>query len=152
MTAREEMDLLLRIASQVAQKMLESGGLRHFGTILGSKRDVQVLMPKSVKENVSLEELVSYWRREIGTAAAKAEWRVVACCTFAAELRDDNSFGGSALVIHIEHCDKRTEAEDVAYKYQGSRGSKIILGETSRAGAKRWLMDSATADQFEQRV
>ena len=152
MTARDEIDLLLRVTSQVAQKMLESGGLMHFGTVLGSKRDVQVLMPKSMKANVVWEELVSYWKREIGAAAAKAEWRAIACCTFATELLDDNSLSGPALVVHIEHFDTKTGAEDVAYKYQGSREGKIALGETTRASAKRWLIENTLSSQIERRI
>ena len=148
MTSRDEIDLLLRVTSQVAQTMLESGSLMHFGTVLGSRRDVQVLMPKSMKENPAWEELVSYWKREIGAAAANVEWRAIACCTFATELRDDNSLGGHALVVHIEHFDKNTGAEDVAYKYRGSRGT-ITMRETTRAGAKRWLTESTQSSQIE---
>jgi hypothetical protein len=35
MTPREELDLLLRVVSQLAQKQLETGGRMHFGAILG---------------------------------------------------------------------------------------------------------------------
>ena len=152
MTAREEMDLLLRVTSQVAQKMLESGGWMHFGTVLGPKRDVQVLMPKSTKENASGKELASYWKREIGIAAEKAKWRAIACCTFATDLRPENSSGENGFVVHIEHFDQGAGAEDAAYKYQGSRGTKITLSETTRASAKRWLMESARPNNTERGI
>lgn len=136
MTAREEMDLLIRVTSEVAQKMLESGGLMHFGTVLGSKRDVQVLMPKSMKKEVAWHELEAYWKREI---ASKTDWRAIACCTFVTELQQEDHKAKPTFFIHLEHFDVSMGAEDVAYQYHASRGQKITLRETTRLTAERWL-------------
>ena len=149
MTAREEMDLLLRVTSQVAQKMLESGGLMHFGTVLGAKRDVQVLMPKSMTEKVAWRELADYWKERIGTASARMDWRAAACSTFVTLLSGDDSFKASGLLIHVEHFEDQTGAEDIAYEYESSEHGKITLREVTRASAGRWISGNAQASPIQ---
>jgi hypothetical protein len=46
MTPKEEKELLLRVVTKLAGQQLEKGGSIAFGATLGSKRDVQLLMPK----------------------------------------------------------------------------------------------------------
>jgi hypothetical protein len=150
MTAREEMDLLLRVTSQVAQKMLESGGLMHFGTMLGPKRDVQMLMPKSMKEKVAWQELADYWKDKIGTASTKMAWRAVACSTFVKLLSGDDSFKASGLLVHVEHFEVQTGAEDIAYEYERSDHGNITLREVTRASAGRWISGNAQPSPIQQ--
>ena len=114
----------------------------HFGTVLGPKRDVKVLMPKSMKEKVAWQELATYWKDKIGTASTKMDWRAVACSTFVKLLSRDDAFKASGLLVHVEHFEDHTGAEDIAYEYEGRHG-KITLREVTRASAGRWISGNA---------
>jgi len=150
------MDLLLRVTSQVAQKQLETGGRMHFSAILGSNRDVQLLMPKEMKKGVTWDELVAYWKRELVAAVAKSGWRAVSSCIFASDLfmgadESEHPFHiRQALLVHVEHVDGEVAAQDVAYPYQGSPGAKITLGEPNRMAAERWMGGGNQVTHYQQ--
>lgn len=137
MLPQEEKDLLIRVVSQVAQKQLETGGQMHFGALLGPKRDVQLLMPESIKKDASWEELRTYWKRQLGAVAAKIDWRAISYCTFGTSLNEAGHKSGNVLVIHVEH--SALPAETVFYPYTGSRGNPITLGEPTREVTDRWM-------------
>lgn len=65
MTPQEEKALLLRVVTKLVTPQLERGGFVPFGAILGQNRNVQLLMPKSVKRDVTRDELVDYWVQTI---------------------------------------------------------------------------------------
>jgi hypothetical protein len=46
MTLQEEKELLLRVATQLATKLIGRGGFIPFGATLGPGRNVKLLMPK----------------------------------------------------------------------------------------------------------
>jgi hypothetical protein len=69
MTAEEDRQLLFRVVLRFAGAQLEKGGLPSFGAVLSSKRDVQLLMPESFKQNVTRDELEEYWFRELRKVA-----------------------------------------------------------------------------------
>ena len=150
MAASDETELLLRVTLQLAQKMIESGGLMHFGTVLGPKCDVKVLMPKSMKEKVAWQELATYWKDKIGTASAKMDWRAVACSTFVKLLSGDDTFKAAGLLVHVEHFEDQTGAEDIAYEYESSEHGKITLQEVTRASAGRWISGNAQPGPIQQ--
>lgn len=123
MTPREEKELLLRVVTKLAAKQLARGGFIPFGATLGSKRDVQLLMPKSMKKNVAPEELQGYWARELRQAGASGDCRTVCWC---ADVRT-NLDGGQpvpAVFVHIEH--PEAYAENVLYPYK-DEGSEWVL-------------------------
>jgi hypothetical protein len=49
MTPDEAKALLLRVVTKLVAQQLEQVGFMPFGAILGQQRDVQLLMPKSMK-------------------------------------------------------------------------------------------------------
>src|SRR5260370_27449314 len=53
MTPREEIDLLLRVVTRLAQKQLGQVGFIPFVAVLGSNRDVQLLMPAGCKKDLT---------------------------------------------------------------------------------------------------
>jgi len=81
MTPKEEKELLLRVVTKLAGQQLEKGGFLPFGAALGSKRDVQLLMPKSMKQDVTTDELDAYWVRTLRKAVATGECKTVCSCT-----------------------------------------------------------------------
>ena len=69
MSALENKELLLRVVTQFAAFQLKkSGELMPFGATLNSSRKVELLMPESIKQNVTIDELSTYWIRELGEA------------------------------------------------------------------------------------
>jgi hypothetical protein len=81
MTAADDKKLLLGVALRLAAEQLEKGGLPPFGAVLGSKRDVQLLMPKSFsKRTVTQEDLEEYWFRELRKFATTDGCKAVCFC------------------------------------------------------------------------
>jgi len=146
MTPREEMDLLLRVTSQLAQKQLETGGRMHFGSLLGPSRNVQVLMPKEMKKNATWDELIAYWRRELPSASSKMAWRALSFCTFLSGAYDDGT-RGTALLIHLEHADSSVVCEDITFGYVGEPGGKITLSQPTKAVGERLISCTGSPSQ-----
>jgi hypothetical protein len=129
MTPSEEKELLLRVVSQVARSLMDTGGQMHFGAVLGSKRDVQVLIPKSMKENVTQDELHVYWERELHAAVVAGDCKAVSSCTFVNVPGRDGKLT-TALLIHMEH--EETGAEDILLPYRCNEDKSIVFGESTR--------------------
>jgi len=126
MTPQEEKELLLRVVTKVAKKQLEQGGFIPFGATLGSNRDVQLLMPKSMKPNVTQDELDAYWVRTLRKAAAGGECKSVCSCADVRIQADDGTMV-PALLIHVEHTDNLSE--DILYPYEKDERLGIVFGE-----------------------
>lgn len=132
MTPREEMDLLVRVVSRIAQTQLEKGGFIPFGATLGSGRDVQLLLPNSAKGEMTIELVDAYWRKQMSKAIEAGGVR--ALCTVA-DVRVTDS--GSKLVpgvfIHIEH--SAGDAEELLYPYAKDELSNVSFLEVTRVNA-----------------
>jgi len=126
MTPKEEKELLLRVVTKLAGQQLEKGGLIPFGATLGSKRDVQLLMPKSMKQDVTTDELDAYWVRALRQAVATGECKTVCSCTDV-RMQANEGLLVSAVLVHVEHVD--TFAEDILYPYRKDGGSGVVFGE-----------------------
>src|SRR5260370_31863694 len=102
MTPQEEKALLLRVVTKLAAPHLEKGGFIPFGAILGQKRDVQLLMPKSMKRDVPRNELDNYWARPIRNAIAAGKYMTVCWC---ADVRGQPDAGPlrPAVLFHFGH-------------------------------------------------
>jgi hypothetical protein len=74
MNPDEPKALLLRVVTKLAAQQLEQVGFMSFGAILSQKRDVQLLMPKSMKTNVVRDELDTYWAQTIRKAIANGDY------------------------------------------------------------------------------
>lgn len=122
MTPQEKKELLLRVVTKLAARQLANGGFIPFGATLGSKRDVQLLMPKSMKTNVARDELRGYWARELAQAASEDRGTVCWCADVRIALEGDAPV--PAVLIHIEH--PEAYAEDVLYPYE-YMGSECLL-------------------------
>ncbi len=125
MTSTEGKELLLRVAMKVAAKQLEQGALLPFGATLTPQRNVNLLVPKGVKNYVTQPELEDYFVGELRTAAGNDEC-LTAC--FCADVRAHTDGGELApgLLVHIETADG--SAEDIVYPYQKNGQAEIVFG------------------------
>jgi hypothetical protein len=126
MTPREEIDLLLRVVTRLAQQQLEKGGFIPFGAVLGSNRDVQLLMPKGWKKDSTQDEMEAYWYSELRKHAAKDGCKVVCFC---ADVRVPMEVGEYTLAVnvYIEH--PQAEPENIYYPYRQNAGSHVQFGQ-----------------------
>jgi hypothetical protein len=138
MTLQGDKDLLLRVVTQLAQKQLASGGFIPFGAVLGSKRDIRILMPKSMKQGVAPAELDAYWTRELREAAKTEECKAVCSCT---DIRIETDEGAlaTAVLIHVEHA--QGDAEDILYPCRNEEGRGVIFSEPARESTKQQIFN-----------
>jgi hypothetical protein len=138
MTPQEEKDLLLRVATNLAQRQLERGQLVPFAVTLGSKRNAQVLMSTDTdwEPDTSRDELEAYWTHELRGVIVQGETRAICYC---AGVRVPAAEGKTApgVVIHLEHADGG--AEDILYRSRRDETSKIVLGEPASAVGRRHI-------------
>lgn len=136
MTPQEEKELLLRVVVRVATQQLELGrGFYPFGAILGANRDVQLLMPQSMKTDVREDELKSYWVRELRKAIeqGRATFKTACYCTDV-RITLETSELVPAISAHIEHAN--ADAETITYPYCWSHDAKPLLNEPTRSPAE----------------
>jgi hypothetical protein len=129
MTAQEEKELLLRVVTRLAGMLLAEGGLLPFGGTLGPGRNVKLLRPKSMKRDVTRDELEQYWVRELRKAVATSECKTVCHC---ADVRVPGGETGlaSAILVHVEHAD--STSEDILYPYRKDMILGVVFGEPTR--------------------
>ena len=127
MSALESKELLLRVVTKFAAMQLkENGELTPFGATLNSTRKVQLLMPKSMKQNVTPDELSTYWASELRTAAEKSDSQTVCSC-FAGLLPHESGPAVPVFLVHIEHAG--AYSEDIFYPYRKEIDGNICFGE-----------------------
>lgn len=126
MTPQEEKALLLRVVTKLVAPKLEQGGFLPFGAILGQNRDVQLLMPKSMKRDVSPDELDNYWVQTIRNAIAAGEYLTVCWCADVREQAQDGTLA-SALLVHVEHA--HSFSEDILIAYRKNESGKVVFDE-----------------------
>lgn len=116
MSTLENKELLLRVVTHFAAMQLkESDQLMPFGATLNSTRKVRLLMPKSMKQNVTPDELSTYWARELRAAAEKSDSPTVcSCCT--GVLPHESGVTVPVFFVHIEHAG--AYSEDIFYSYR----------------------------------
>ena len=114
MTLQEEKELLLRVVTRLAAKLIGQGGFVPFGATLGPGRNVKLLMPKGWKENATRDELEAYWSRELKKATTEPDCKTVCSC---ADVRVPMYNGDLApgILIHLEQIG--SPAEDIVYPY-----------------------------------
>lgn len=127
MSVLEKKELLLRVVTKFAAMQLkETGQLMPFGATLNSTRKVELLMPKSMKPDVTPDELSTYWARELRTAAERSDSPTVCSCA-AGLLPHETGTGVLVFFIHIEHAG--AYSEDIFYPYNKEMDGTIRLGE-----------------------
>ena len=127
MTPREEIDLLLRVVTRLAQKQLEKGGFIPFGAVLGANREIQLLMPGGWKKDSTRDEVENYWYAELRKHAAKDDCR---CACFCADVGVPIESGENLLAVnvYIEH--PQAEAANIFYPYSQNSASHVEFGQT----------------------
>jgi|SRR6266446_1083331 len=139
MTPDEEKQLLLRVVLRLAKDQLEKGGFIPFGATLGTKRDVQLLMPKSMKKDVKRDELDAYWNEQFRPFVAGQGCKTVCTCADVCLSGDEGGLVRGVL-IHIEHAD--SAAEDIFAPYTRDENSKVTFGRETREAAERFVFIS----------
>jgi hypothetical protein len=140
MTPQEEKELLLRVVTKLVRKQLEKGGFIPYGATLGSNRDVQLLMPKSMTRDVTRDELDAYWVRTLRQAVAAGECKTVCWCADVRVQAEDGTLL-PAVLIHVEHAD--TFSEDILYPYRKDEGSRILFGERTSQATQHQIFTSS---------
>lgn len=126
MSALEKKELLLRVVTKLAAVQLKEGNeLMPFGATLNSTREVALLMPKSMKQNVTTDELGRYWARELRATAEKSDSSTVCSCC-AGLLPDESGAKVPGLLVHIEHAG--AYSEDIFYPYSKEVDGTICFG------------------------
>jgi hypothetical protein len=125
MTPLEEKQLLLRVVLRLAKEQLEKGGFIPFGAAMGTKRDVQLLMPKSMKQDVKQDELDAYWNKQFAPIVGGQDCKTVCTCADVG-LTDDQGGLVLGVLTHIEHAD--SDAEDIFTPYTRDENSKVTFG------------------------
>jgi hypothetical protein len=125
MTLEEEKELLLRVATKLAIKLIGKGGFVPFGAMLGPGRNVKLLMPKDWKKDATREEVEAYWSRELKNATTEAPCKTVCSC---ADVRVPMDSGEllPGIFIHLEQAGPL--AKDIVYPYVKDGNSEAMLG------------------------
>jgi hypothetical protein len=139
MTPLEEKQLLLRVVLRLAKEQLEKGGFIPFGAVMGTKRDVQLLMPKSMKKDVKQDELDAYWNKQFAPIVAGQDCKTVCTCADV-RLSGEQDKLVPGVLIHIEHAD--SDAEDIFTPYTRDENSKVIFGPETRETVQRFVFVS----------
>ena len=127
MSASENKELLLRVVTKfAAMRLKENDLLMPFGATLNTTRKVELLMPKSMKQNVTPEELSTYWAKELRKAAEKSDSPTVCSCC-AGLVPEKSGSMVPVLFIHIEHAGEYSE--DFFYPYRKEIDGEIWYGE-----------------------
>jgi hypothetical protein len=140
MTPQEEKALLLRVVTKLAAPQLEQGGFIPFGAILGQNRDVQLLMPKSMKRDVARNELDNYWARTIRNAIAAGKYMTVCWCADVRGQTDDGTLI-PALLIHVEHA--HSFSEDILIAYGKNESGKVVFQEPNTEAIQHQIFSSS---------
>jgi hypothetical protein len=139
MTAQEETELLLRVVTQLAEKLLAEGGFVPFGGTLGPGRYVKLIKPKSMKRDVTRDELEEYWVRELRRAVATGECKTVCHCTDVRIQEGETGFS-PAVLVHVEHAD--AISEDILYPYRRDGLLGVVFGKPTRVATAHQVFAS----------
>jgi hypothetical protein len=134
MTAREEIDLLLRVVTRLAQQQLEMGGFYPFGAVLGSSRDVQLLMPKGWKKDSTRDEVEAYWYSELRKHSAKDSCKVVCFCANVGVPTEAEEYTWG-VNVYIEH--QQAGAASIFYPYSQNPDSRVEFGQPTTVKTER---------------
>jgi hypothetical protein len=126
MKPAERKQLLLSSVMQLIEKGLAGQGLRMFGAVLGDGREIKLLVPKTIKENASLDEVDEYWMEQLRSNIGVGGDEIACYCTDLSLATEDGQPIASAVLIYVEQaCAK---AEYHCYPYQRCPES-VALGE-----------------------
>jgi hypothetical protein len=129
MSVVDNKELLLRVVTKLAATQLKENDLLiPFGATLNSTRKVNLLLPKSMKPNVTPDELSQYWAKELREAAEKSDSLTVCSC-FAGFIPSADGSDLQMIFIHIEHAG--AYSEDALYPYTREIDGNICFGERS---------------------
>jgi hypothetical protein len=140
MTPDEPKALLLRVVTKLVAPRLEQGGFIPFGAILGQKRDVPLLMPKSMKRNVARDELDTYWTQTIRKAIANGDYLTACWCADVRGQADDETLI-PALLIRAEHAHSFSENILIAYRKNGA--GRIVFDEPTIEPTQHQIFSSS---------
>lgn len=140
MTPDEAKALLLRVVTKLVAQQLEQGGFIPFGAILGQQREVQLLMPKSMKRNVTRDELDSYWAQTIRKAIVNGHYKTACWCADVRGQADDETLIPT-LLVHVEH--EHSFAEDILIAYRRNEGGNIVFDEPNIEPTKYQIFPSS---------
>lgn len=142
MTKNGQKDLLLSVVTKFATMRIARDGFLPFGAVLGSKRNVVMLMPKSVKQNVSREELEAYWIKVVCEEAHTEDCTAICFC---ADVRVPNadSTHVPAVFVHIEQ--PAGSSEDMLYPYEKTPDGTVRLGKPTSVDTEYRMLPSPSS-------
>jgi hypothetical protein len=142
MNLNEQKTLLLRVVTQLIEKQLNEQGLRTFGAVLGSGREVQLLVPETIKrQHPSLDELDSYWLEQLRKAVMGTDANAACYCAEVQTIREDGTPITPGIVLFLEQ--KAGNAEYRFYTYEKNDHSTRLVEQNSQNAPMRLFLDSA---------
>jgi len=141
MTPLEAKALLIRVMTKLVTPKLEQGGFIPFGALLGQNREVQLLMPKSMKRNVARDGLDTYFVQTIRKAMAGGKY-ITACWCADVRAQTNGEALIPALLVHIEHAD--SFSQNILIPYRKNEGGKIAFDEPTSEPTQYQIFSSQT--------
>jgi hypothetical protein len=128
MTPQEEKNLCLLVITRLLPGRLQDDGLYPFGATLGSNRNINLLVPTSMRKSPTRDELESYWIKQLQESVTKSQGDCKAACfCMAVLIPATNGEMVPAVMVYLDHI--TASAEDIFYPYWKDEHSKFVLGE-----------------------
>jgi len=119
--------LLLRVMMQLVEKELAGQGLRTFAAVVARDREVQLLVPETIKEHPSLEEIDKYWIAQLRSKMAAGHCEAAGYCTDIGVATEDGQPITRGVLVFVEQ--PRANAEYRFYPYEKHQDSTVTMGE-----------------------
>lgn len=110
---------------QLVHKELAGQGLRSFGAVMSKSREMQVLVPESMKEGATLEELDNYWVKQLRSALASADYGAACYVTDVRVASPEGQLISPGVLLFIEEAG--ANAEYHFYVYEKRQDSTIAM-------------------------
>jgi len=115
---------------------IEKESFLPFAIRLNDKNVATINVPKSMKTDVTREELREYWKRELMASLANAD--ILAVCTVC-DVRLPDEKMRSAMFMHIEHVEG--ESWELLHYYERN-GAEVVITEVQCDESAGWLFPS----------
>jgi hypothetical protein len=127
MEQSEPKELLLRVVMRLVEKELNGQGLRTFAAVLVKGPEIQVLVPETMKKNVTTDELHEYWIGELRSSVSSRHSEVVCYCTDLRVTDENGTLVTPGVLVFVE--ESGGSAEYRFYTYEKKKDSAVAMHE-----------------------
>lgn len=119
-----------------AKICIEKESFLPFAVRLNAKNEATINVPKSMKTDVTREELKKYWKHELEASLVNAD--ILAVCTVC-DVRLQDEERRPAMLMHIENIEG--ESWDLLHYYERN-GAETVITEVQCDVSAGWLFPS----------